>query len=124
MVRRLLSLLFFLTVYVWSCIPAYADIPGERRYNFVTHQLEFYDGSGWYNFGLGLSLGACTQEGSMEFNDLLSLYQYCDGTLWIRLVGIPTLSGCATKAEMDYFSDSYFYCNGLVWVNMKGPPVS
>ncbi len=97
-----------------------AEKPGERRYNYATRKMEFYDGVSWYNFNLGLPLGGCAKEGEMEFNDLLSLYQYCNGTSWIRLIGSPTLSVCSPKAKMDYFSDTYMYCNGLVWVNMKG----
>lgn len=100
--------------------PAYADIAGERRYNFVTKKYEFYDGADWYNFELGVSLGACTNEAETEFSTLLGIFQYCNGTNWIRLVGTPTLSFCSQAGMMDYFSNSYYYCNGLVWVNMKG----
>jgi hypothetical protein len=63
----------------------------ERRYNFVTKKYEFYDGADWYNFELGVSLGACTNEAETEFSTLLGIFQYCNGTNWIRLVGTPDL---------------------------------
>lgn len=110
----------FLFVLVAFSSAAFAYKAGERRYNYVTKKYEFYDGSDWYNFNIGLPLGGCTREAEFEFNNTLSLYQYCNGTNWIRLVGIPTLTGCSGKAKMDYFSNTYMYCNGLVWVNLKG----
>jgi hypothetical protein len=118
--KLVLFLSFICAVLTAFPAPAFADVAGERRYNFVTKKYEFYDGTDWYNFELGVPLGACTNEAEMEFSTLLSLYQYCDGTNWIRLVGTPTLSFCSQAGTLDYFSSSYYYCNGLVWVNMKG----
>jgi hypothetical protein len=118
--RFTLFLGIFLLIFAVSTHPSYADKPGERRYNYATKKMEFYDGTNWYNFNLGVPLGGCTKEGEMEFNNLLSLYQYCNGSNWIRLIGSITLSGCSPKAKMDYFNNTYMYCNGLVWVNMKG----
>lgn len=119
--RRFMLLVGLVAFFAVNVVKSsYAEKPGERRYNYITQKMEFYDGVNWYNFNLGLPLGGCTKEGEMEFNNLLSLYQYCNGTSWVRLIGSPTLTGCSPKAKMDYFSDTYMYCNGLVWVNMKG----
>ncbi len=123
MVRTVL----FLSVVLWFGLVASpassADQASTRRYNFVTKKMEFFDGTDWYNFNLGVALGACTNEAEMEYNTVLNLYQYCDGINWIRLIGALTLSGCSPAAKMDYFDDTYKYCNGLVWVDMKGPLV-
>lgn len=118
--KFVLLLLFFICVTLAGASAHAADIAGQRRYNYVTKKYEFYDGTNWYNFELGLPLGACVTEAEMEFSTLLNLYQYCNGTNWIRLVGTITLGVCPQVGLMDYFSNSYYYCNGLVWVNMKG----
>src|SRR5262245_37591164 len=119
--KRLLWILALVTLILELCLhAAHADQAGERRYNFTTKKYEFYDGSNWYNFNLGIALGVCSSEGAWDFDTLLSAYEYCDGDNWIKIVGTPTLSGCSPAAKMDYFSNSYYYCNGLVWMNMKG----
>jgi hypothetical protein len=43
--------------------PAFADVAGERRYNFVTKKYEFYDGTDWYNFELGVPSGCLYERG-------------------------------------------------------------
>jgi hypothetical protein len=120
MKRFVLFLCLVCVVLAAASAPAFADVAGERRYNFVTKKYEFYDGTDWYNFELGVPLGACTNEAETEYSTLLGMFQYCNGTNWIRMVGTPTLSFCSQAGMMDYFSNSYYYCNGLVWVNMNG----
>jgi hypothetical protein len=100
--------------------PARAEQAGTMRYNSSTKMMEFYDGSAWYNFGIGLGLGACTTEGQMDFDNLLSNYKFCNGTTWIRIIGIPTLAVCSKKGEMDFNGSTFLVCNGLLWTNIKG----
>ena len=57
MKRFVLFLCLICTFLAAASAPAFADIAGERRYNFVTKKYEFYDGTDWYNFELGIPLG-------------------------------------------------------------------
>ncbi|HEY8189999.1 MAG TPA: hypothetical protein VIF12_04895 [Micavibrio sp.] len=109
-------------LFVLHCAhPAAAQQAGTREYNYVTHQMKFYDGSQWYNFGIGAALGACANEGSMEYDPLvITSYKYCNGTNWIKVVGIPTLAFCSSAGAMDFDGSTYLVCNGLVWTNIKG----
>lgn len=117
--------LLLLIAFVFGvCVPvrAFADQAGAMRYNYVSKNMEFYDGTRWYNFGLGLALGACSREGAMEFDSLLAAYQVCNGTAWIKIVGIPTLSPCSNKGAMNFNGSTMLVCNGLLWTNIKGMP--
>ena len=96
---------------------------GTRDYNFTTHQMQFYDGSNWYSFNIGIPLGVCTpaQEGAMDFDNVLAVYQVCNGTNWVKIVGIPiALAFCSNKGEMEFTGGTYRVCNGLLWTNIKG----
>ncbi|MFN3827062.1 MAG: hypothetical protein ACK4NR_05480 [Micavibrio sp.] len=117
-------LLFAMLAMLAMPLAAYGDHAGEMRYNSTTQRLEFHDGSEWYNFGLGITLGLCNKEGALEFDNLLATYQMCNGTFWIKIVGIPTLSPCSKKGAMDFNGSTFLVCNGLVWTNIKGGPVS
>jgi len=98
-----------------------ADVEGTMRYNEVSKQMEFYDGVRWYNFGLGVILGTCTQAGAMDYEPLLlTSYQYCNGTHWVKIVGIPTLAVCPTAGMIEYRQSTFMVCNGLLWTNIKG----
>jgi hypothetical protein len=101
---------------------AHAQQAGTMRYNSTAKQYEFYDGSQWYYLGLGLALGSCTQEAQMDYDPLLAVasYKYCNGTNWIRIVGVPTLMPCSGAGTMDYMSNTFMVCNGLLWTNIKG----
>lgn len=103
---------------------AHAQQAGTMQYNSATKQYEFYDGTQWFYLGLGLSLGACTTEGQMDYDPLLTVasYKYCNGTNWIRIVGVPTLTPCSQEAAMDFRNDTFMVCNGLLWTNIKGFP--
>ncbi|MDB5490861.1 MAG: hypothetical protein JWO78_710 [Micavibrio sp.] len=103
---------------------AQAATAGTRDYNYTTHQMQFFDGTKWYNFGLGLALGTCTTEGAMDFEPILSTYQVCNGTYWIKIVGIPTLAVCTKKGAMEFNGSTYLVCNGLLWTDIKGFMVS
>lgn len=120
MIYRLILLVVFLLF-----IPhiAYAQQAGNMKYNFTTKQYQFFDGAQWYNLGLGVALGACTKEAAMDFEPLvITSYRYCNGTHWIRIVGVPTLSFCSRAGMMDFIGSTYRVCNGLVWTNIKGLP--
>ncbi len=117
-------LLFAMLMTILFSSPAWSDHAGEMRYNYTTQRLEFHDGTQWYNFGLGVALGACSREGAMDFDNLLASYQVCNGTVWIKIVGIPTLSPCTKKGEMNYSGGTFLVCNGLLWTNVKGAPSS
>lgn len=117
--------LLLLIAFVFEvCAPvhAFANQAGAMRYNYVSKNMEFHDGTRWYNFGLGLALGACSREGAMEFDSLLAAYQVCNGTVWIKIVGIPTLSPCSKKGAMNFSGSTMLVCNGLLWTNIKGVP--
>lgn len=116
---RFLALGFVLLLSLLSS-PAYADQAGSMRYNPTDKQMEFYDGSAWYNLALTVPLGSCTEEGSMDFDTILSSYKFCNGTSWVRVLGVVTLAACTQKGEMEFSSGSYFVCNGLLWTNIKG----
>ncbi len=117
-VRLLLALLF---ITVWAP-NAHAQQAGTMRYNAAAKQYEFYDGTRWYYFGLGIALGACTNEAAFEYDPLLVIpsYKFCNGTNWIRIVGITTLAVCSQARAIDYRNNSFMYCDGLFWNNMKG----
>lgn len=100
--------------------PAMAQSTGEMHYSTPDTRYEFFDGSNWYDFDLGIPLGVCTKEAEMEFDTLLSTYKYCNGTFWIPVAGIVTLSVCTKKGEINFFNGTYHFCNGLLWVRMKG----
>lgn len=94
------------------------------HYNFVTKQFQFFDGSGWYNLGIGLALGACSRPGMLDYDPLLLVsYKYCNGTNWIRVVGVPTLSFCSGSGKTDFRLGTFMVCNGLLWTSIKGFPV-
>ncbi|MEZ5919354.1 MAG: hypothetical protein R3D66_05455 [Alphaproteobacteria bacterium] len=99
---------------------ALAQNTGEMHYSTPDTRYEFFDGSNWYGFDLGIPLGVCTKEAEIEFDTLLSTYKYCNGAFWIPVAGIVTLSGCTQKGEVDFFNSAYHFCNGLLWVRMKG----
>lgn len=117
-VRLLLALLF---ITVWSS-SAHAQQAGTMRYNNAAKQYEFYDGTRWYYFGLGIALGSCTNEAAFEYDPLLVIpsYKFCNGSNWIRIVGITTLAICSQVRAIDYRSNTFMYCDGLFWNNMKG----
>lgn len=106
--------------------PSHAqDRAGSMRYNPVSRQMEFYDGTRWYNFGLGLALGTCNTPGAMDYEPLILIsYQYCNGTNWVKIVGIPTLAVCNRAGMIDFRQSTFMVCNGLLWANIKGPAVS
>lgn len=106
--------------------PLYAaDVEGSMRYNHASKQMEFYDGTRWYNFGIGLILGSCSQEGALDYEPLiLTSYQYCNGSNWVKIVGIPTLVICTKAGAMEYNGTTFLVCNGLLWTNIKGFPAS
>ncbi len=113
--------------------PAKAQTAGTMRFNETSKQMEFYDGSQWFNFGieLGLDLGGCTQEGMMDYDPLLVLgsYKYCNGSIWIRIVTIPiSLNFClgtvAGTLDYDVGRKTFVMCNGVAWASMKGLPAS
>ncbi len=116
------AMLFILLLVFLFPGQAQADRAGEIRYNYTTQRLEFHDGAQWYNFGLGVGLGACTKEGDLEFDNLLASYQVCNGTTWIKIIGIPTLAACTKKGEMDFNGSTFLVCNGLLWTDVKGAP--
>lgn len=118
------ALLIALLMAIYTPVRAFADHAGEMRYNQMTQRLEFHDGNQWYNFGLGVALGLCSKEGALDFDPLLATYQMCNGTFWIKIVGLPTLSPCTKKGAMDFNGSTFLVCNGLLWTNVKGAPVS
>lgn len=97
-----------------------AQSASELDYDFTEHKYKFFDGASNFFLSLGITAGACTEEGARDYDDLLNVYKYCNGTNWVLLTGSPTLSFCTKEAEIDFFSSSYHYCNGAVWVDMKG----
>ena len=106
--------------------PAAAQTAGTMRYNATIKNMEFYNGSNWFGFGLGVGLGACpaASEGTMEYDGLLNSYRLCNGTVWVTLLGTPTLAVCGSVGSIDYRSNTFMYCNGLLWMNLKGVLVS
>lgn len=105
---------------------AHAQPAGSMRYNSTIKNMEFYDGVNWYGFGLGLGLGGgpSSSEGTMEFDGILNTYRLCNGTVWITLIGLPTLALCSKVGAIDYRSNTFMYCDGLLWMNLKGAIVS
>lgn len=104
---------------------AQAATAGDRDYSYTNHQMQFFDGTQWYTFGPVLvALEACSTEGAMDFDNVLGVYQVCNGSAWFRVVGIPTLAGCTKKGAMEFNGSTYLVCNGLVWVNIKGAAVA
>ena len=71
---------------------------------------------------MGRGLGACRLEGGMEFENLLASYQVCNGTVWVKIVGVPTLPPCTNKGAMNLNGSTMLVCNGLLWTNIKGMP--
>lgn len=117
-----LRLLFALLFMVAWPMAAHAQQAGTKRYNVVARQYEFYDGTRWYYLGLGVALGACSDEAAFEYDPLLVIpsYKFCNGTNWVRIVGITTLAVCTQPLAIDYRSNTFMYCDGLFWNNMKG----
>ena len=112
---------FFLFLMLFAKPVMAQDVEGSMRYNQITKQMEFYDGVRWYNFGLGVILGTCDQPGAMDYEPLLLIsYQYCNGTNWIKIVGIPTLAVCPKAGMIEYRQSTFMVCNGLLWTNIKG----
>ncbi|MEZ5814621.1 MAG: hypothetical protein R3E13_07900 [Alphaproteobacteria bacterium] len=107
---------------LFTVVPAqtWAQTAGEMHYDTVDNRYEFFDGSDWFDFDLGITLGVCANEAEMEFDTLLSTYKYCNGTNWMPVAGTLTLSVCAAKGKMDFFSGAYHFCNGALWIKMKG----
>jgi hypothetical protein len=120
MFARISGLIFLFLLVVLSNPARAAEQAGTMRFNSGTKMMEFYDGHAWYNFGIGLALGACGTAGMMDFDNLLSNYKFCNGTSWIRIIGIPTLAVCSKKGEMDFNGSTFLVCNGLLWTNIKG----
>lgn len=120
------SIFSFIVMLFASPAPARAqDREGSMRYNAASKQMEFYDGTRWYNFGLGVALGVCDKPGAMEYEPLILIsYQYCNGTNWVKIVGIPTLSLCNSNGAIDYRQSTFMVCNGLLWTNIKGAAAS
>lgn len=117
---RLLCL--FLIVSMCGLVrPALAQQAGAWEYDYGDHVYKFYDGSDWYEVGTGFGLIGCSKEASLDFVAVTGSYRYCNGTVWIPVIGTLTLSSCAKKGARAFFSNSYYYCNGLLWVNIKGP---
>jgi hypothetical protein len=103
---------------------ARADTAGTMRYNATASKMEFFNGTQWYFFSVGLPVGACTQAGSMDYNTLLGAFQFCDGSNWNQILGGLTLNVCPTPGMMDYRNSTFMYCNGLLWLDMKGAVVT
>jgi hypothetical protein len=130
MCRTHILLSAFLCVFVMLFAnPAKAQTAGTMRYNDISSQMEFFDGSQWFNFGieLGLDLGGCSKAGEMEYDPLLLLgsYKYCNGAIWIRIVTIPvSLHFCvgtqAGTIDYDAGRKTFLMCNGVAWASMKG----
>ncbi len=102
---------------------AHAQQAGTMRYNNVSKKMEFYDGDGWFNFALGVPVGACASEGTMDFDPLLGIlgsYRYCNGANWIEILGVTTLALCVKLGEIEVSGNKLQVCNGLFWVNIKG----
>jgi hypothetical protein len=124
MIRKLTAGAFLLLLLQFLIAnPAAAQQAGAMRYNGTTNKMEFYDGTGWYNFGLGLPVGSCSTPGTMDYDPLLTIlgsYRFCNGTSWIQIIGLTTLTPCAQKATIEVSGDKLQVCNGLFWVNIKG----
>jgi hypothetical protein len=118
--RQLVALLLCFGLFIFVPAPVRAQAAGEMHYNTVDNRYEFFDGSNWFDFDLGIALGVCANEAEMEFDTLLSTYKYCNGVNWMLVAGTLTLSVCTAKGEMDFFSAAYHFCNGALWVKMKG----
>jgi hypothetical protein len=117
--RKILSCFILILILIFPG-SALADPPGTLRFNDSSKRYEFYSGSNWYLFSVGVGVVACSKKAALDFNNAVSAYRYCNGTVWIPIVGTPTLIACTKKGAMDFFNTSYHYCNGLVWMNMRG----
>lgn len=67
---------------------------------------------------------ACGKAGSMQFNEALKSYEYCDGTLWRAIGTLQEMgSGCSgttlNAGNMDFVSGIMTYCNGQSNVEIK-----
>jgi hypothetical protein len=111
--------IFIVLLVAVPCTSAYAASAGEMSYNSTTKRYTFFDGLILRNIGISTTLFSCTGDGKMEYDTLLNSYKYCNGTVWVLMVGIPTLTPCTKTAAIDFFNSSYHYCNGIVWVNIR-----
>ena len=116
----LLRLLFVISITIAvACHETFAASAGEMSYNSTTKRYTFFDGLILRNIGISTTLFSCTGDGKMEYDTLLNMYKYCNGTVWVLMIGIPTLTPCTKRAAIDFFNSSYHYCNGIVWVNIR-----
>ena len=102
---------------------ASAQQAGSMRYNNISKKMEFHDGTGWFNFAIGVPVGGCSTEGAMDFDPLLGIlgsYRFCNGTQWIEILGVTTLAICTKLGEIEVTGSKLQVCNGLFWVNIKG----
>jgi hypothetical protein len=119
--KKILALAFASSLLLAT--PSHADIvqAGTMHYNSATRKMEFYDGHAWYNLAISLALGGCGTEGAMDYDALLVSYKYCNGTSWVRVIGVPTLAVCSKAGQMEFSNGTFLVCNGLLWTNIKGP---
>lgn len=106
---------------------AQAAVPkGSMHYNFTNHQMEFFDGAQWFAFnGTTLLTNSCTKEGVMDYDPLILLtYKYCDGSHWVKVIGIPTLAVCTKAGAIHFNGSTFLVCNGSLWADIKGAPAA
>lgn len=126
LIRRIIKIFILTLMLQYAAMQsAAANQAGSMRYNDVSKRMEFHDGTGWFNFALGVPVGGCTREGEMDYDPLLGIlgsYRYCNGSLWIQVLGVTTLDVCSSKAAIEVTGNKLQVCNGLFWVNIKGLP--
>ena len=82
---------------------------GSMQYDTASNQMVFNDGSGWFYFAAALGTGSCSVPSEMNYDRTLKTYRYCNGSAWMKVVGLPSIAPCATEGELTYRNGSFFF---------------
>lgn len=61
------------------------------------------------------------QKSGIQYDTLLNTLKYCNGSVWMTMFGLPTLSLCTKKGAWRYNKgvNRPEFCNGALWVLMS-----
>jgi len=99
--------------------PVLSQSAGERDYDPVSKTYKYYNGSVWKQFSVNIGVVGCSTEGTLNYNTALNYYEYCDGVRWLAIIGLPTLTPCTKRSEMNYSGGNFYYCDGILWNNIS-----
>ncbi len=103
--------------------PAAAQLAGTLDFDNGVNKYKVYNGASWNYIGDPIVLTSCnaTKKAQIDYDPLLGILKYCNGSVWMTMVGLPTLALCSDPGKWR-FNDGYNsleICNGLLWMSMN-----